>query len=893
MPTTKTQTRHPSVDLTGLLTQHASAAGTAGTVALVAADNAVLAIAATEPNGRFQISAPSVPAGAKLYGFPTLELTAAEVPEAIARRASGLVYEAPIPVGGRPGALIYLNEASTCVCAVLASKTALTPEQADAHVKAHLFGAMVAKFMPGYSAGFLAHIAPPHVLSLRGLQASAAAAGGLPAWGARLATAKPPVRAPFATPRPTGLGSIEGQVEDEPAIPSSANWAADDPAWMDVLSDENSTIADSMSDLAETCDGVAAGVTDTAFATTASDLLKIGAKDLAGGAASAVGSQLFSLVCSWVVGSGSDSTATALTNISAQLTTIVANQVTIIHQLSQVLADLDKLDETLLSLAMTASIANIQSSVQTISGYLTTTGGNSTTTMTQFASGVLSPNGGVVDSLQQIHNIIMGAGDPITLPAAMVAALTKPGAINGAGQNFLSNGNCFTAVQWVFHYYSLIQTQGVQLVIQAQNYQANSAISSVTTPLGVAGAAVATYNNTLIGGAGNGGSPPNLVQQRDLYRATFWPYYNLFQGLLGALPDDMATGLIPHVAGQPGTIYYEINSGLLVLGHLSGKLRNWSAGTDVLAQNSGLLGTSWTLPAQLPAWRYPKQAEFGQIFSPTGGLSGYGGWNLFQYLYDQGFTDDKADYGSGFSFVALFTADGTGTWDDAWYVRTDSFMKPPPFAHPPFDINGNPVAAYMWKDGGSPWNSWHYNFQGTWPAALLANNSYEYMSSQCYNIYAPGDPSQAWAAHPWFWVSGGMVVTDAWVGYLPAGSYAGSCIDIAVTFTCTATLANGSTTQVSFDLTTQGDIALSVVDGVVSVVNPYLPPLVSGVPVFTAGTRTGFLPPGNYPNCTNLMVQLVCQADAGGGQYQAASFNLTPYTLGGVAIANTDGVLTS
>jgi len=882
------------MNLEGILTQsHRNA----GTVALVAADGSVLAVVATAPNGRFALSAATVPSDATLYGFPNLALTAAHVPEGLSRRANGLFYEAALPAASRPGALIYLNAASTAARAVQAANTALTPAQVDAHVKGHLFGAMVAKYLPGYSAGFLAHIAAPHVLEFPKLQATVAAAGGWHAWAARAVAMPPPVRPLFATPPPRrahtpGATPVPLSEDDAPAIPASANWSADDTTWMDVLSAEDGAFADSMEDLSEVTDGVAASVTKDAFATSASDLLKWGAKDLAGGIISGVGSQLVSLVCSWIFNSGSSSVSTALQQIDQQLTTIVNNQATIIQQLSEVLNELDQLDVNLLSASMTTAVANIQSSVQTVSGYTTATTGNAPAVLAAFAAEILNPDGGVVESLQVIHDTIMGTGLATSLPAALATAMTKPGGVYGTAQNFLSNGNCFARVQWLFHYYSMLQTQGVQLVIQAQNYQANAAVSSPTTPLTISAAATAAYQATLIGGSGSAGGAPNLVQQRDLFRATFWPYYHRFQGLLGALPDDMATGLIPRVANQaPGTIYFETQSGLLVLGHFSGKLRNWSAGTDVLAKNSALIGNSWNLPPALPAWRYPLGSEFAQIFAPTGGLSRYGGWNLFQYLYDQGFTDDKADYVAGFEFGAIFTG-GSGYWGDAWRKNTQNGTSRPAFAHPPFDINGNPVPVHTWKHESSGGNEpWLYCFNGTWPGALACNNTYRFISSQCYNIYAPGDPSTAWADHPWFQISGGVIVTDAWVGYLPPGSYPASCQDIAVTFSCTAPLSNGTTTQVTFDLTTRGDVALSVVDGVVSLANPYAPPLVNGAPAFTAGPRTGYLPPGNYAGCTNVQVQLTCNAN-NGSSYVPASFDLTPYALGGVAIANTNGVLT-
>ncbi|BBB70208.1 hypothetical protein UNDYM_5955 (plasmid) [Undibacterium sp. YM2] len=866
-----------------------------GTVALVVADGTVLATVTTAPNGRFELEYPTVPANAVLYGFPNLTLTQSQISEGITLDVDRSIYEAIPPVVPQPGQLIYLNEASTATRAVLIHNSEFSSDQADAHVKAHLFGATATAFMPGYTAPFLLHIAAPNVLNRSKLKASISEAGEISAWSNKIAKTPPPRFSLFATPglRPTitsELSVTSLAVDNAPVITASATWASNDTTWMDVLNAQDGTFADSMGDLAQTTDGVAASVMEDAFETTASDLLSFGAKSFAGGMASAVGSQIMSLVCSWIFGDKSNPIATALQNIENELTTVINNQLKIIQQLSAVLTDLHQLELNVLSAQMTTAVANVQSTVQTITGYTTTTKGIDPSQISAIATKILDPNDGVTDSIQIIHDTIMGTGMATPLPVALQNAIINAGGVYGTAQNFLSNESCFATAQWLFHYYSVIQTQGVQLVIQAQNYQANASVDSPNTNLTISTSAKAFYNAWLIGGSGIGNAVPNITQQRDLYRATFWQYFKSFATLLGPLPDDMAVAYIPEVVGQPGNIYYETQSQLLVLGHLSGKLRNWSAGTDVLSVNSGLIGTPWSLPAMLNTWRYPMQAEFGKIFQPTTGISRYN--NIFQYLYDQGFNDDRSDYGATFSFSSLFAADGTGYEGSAWFVRTNSWVKPAPFAHPPFDIDGNQVSENMWKDGGSPYNSWHYEFQGTWPSALQSNNSYTYFSSKCYNIYSPGDPSQAWA-HPWFAVSGGIVVTDLLANYLPAGSYLDSCSNITIIFTCTALLSDGTYGSVSFDLTSSGDVALSIVDGAASIVNPYLPPLVNGIPAFTPGPRTGFLPPGNYTGCTNVEVQLRCNADNGSGQNVPASFNLTPYTFSGVAIANTNGVLTS
>jgi hypothetical protein len=89
-----------------------------GTVALVAAGNsAVLDVALTAPNGRFELAWPALPPGSILYGFPGRVLQAGDIAEALAD-PSTLVYEAMVPLV--PTArLIFVNAISTCVCAVL------------------------------------------------------------------------------------------------------------------------------------------------------------------------------------------------------------------------------------------------------------------------------------------------------------------------------------------------------------------------------------------------------------------------------------------------------------------------------------------------------------------------------------------------------------------------------------------------------------------------------------------------------------------------------------------------------------------------------------------------------------------------------------------------------
>ena len=89
-----------------------------GTVALVAAGNsAVLEVATTAPNGRFELAWPPLPPGSILYGFPGKVLGAGEIAEALAD-ASAVIYEAMVPLVPTDR-LIFVNAISTCVCAVL------------------------------------------------------------------------------------------------------------------------------------------------------------------------------------------------------------------------------------------------------------------------------------------------------------------------------------------------------------------------------------------------------------------------------------------------------------------------------------------------------------------------------------------------------------------------------------------------------------------------------------------------------------------------------------------------------------------------------------------------------------------------------------------------------
>jgi hypothetical protein len=136
----------------------------------------------------------------------------------------------------------------------------------------------------------------------------------------------------------------------------------------------------------------------------------------------------------------------------------------------------------------------------------------------------------------------------------------------------------------------------------------------------------------------------------------------------------------------------------------------------------------------------------------------------------------------------------------------------------------------------------------------------------------------AYGASPWQADPGAGVYLFNAGDFVPPGSYQQTCKDIHVTLTCSAKARNGSAHRASFDLTAHSsDVSLSNVDGSLVVDND-------------TASANGFVPGGSYTQtCSEIKVELTCQAQKGDMTYQAASLDLTNFESADVS--NNNGVL--
>lgn len=876
---------------------------TSGTVVVTSTNtNAVVAIAHCNDRGWFQCDNLTEGEGLVFYGFSGEGVSEANAEQAI-QRSKDILYAAIFAAGSDPNNGIYLNAASTLVYAhqklnasagyVHSSKAAMTC----------LFSDFMAVQNSGYTAGFFCHIAPNHMIDPALFLQKAEAAGGSLAYAEHLAqnisVGDEATSFPFGGARIKAeqakafvqAETTENDGDNPPDILPSSNWATDDDDWEETLTaagDDDYDIVNSMSDLAKTTNGLAAGLEKDAVAFSMKDvegwLTKAGGA-LGGSLSSMVASQLMTLVSTWIFGSHPSPVQQALQAISAQLKKVLKNQTTMLGDLSAIIADLDQMGVNLDLDHLTNSIASIQTYSQRLYGYANTPGtGVHASTLQQTAGNITNTdNSGIQHVLNKINDVITGASGGTSLHSALLQYCLGAGTVHGLNRNFLGNNQCYMYVQGLFHYYMMVQTQGVQLYVQASNYLANpqtvpskGTAPSSSTKLVVSAQSKPIFDMVMLGGSGYEGSAAFVKVQRDGFRSAFWPYFKTYQGILGQLPADMAVCPIPTVVNQKAPIYYCILSKQLVVSVVSGKLRTWTSGTDVFAQNTHLIPTAWTLPEGID-WQYPSYNEFQNILGPAIGSPGYSN-NLFKFLTDQEFTTEGYLGQSVNDPIGdLFTRDSADQ-SSAWKTNTESW-RDPSVGQSPSDVNYNLVSMNKWKPSINPWSAWWYDFSGTFPITLTNNNAQEPISSKCYDVYNPTSSSHPWQYY-WFGVSGAIIVSAPIPGYLPIGSYVDSCKDIKVILTCEAKNNAGDYVSASFDLTNSSSVGLVNNDGVLAEDDKYY-------------ERTKFQPDGPYTaNCKNIKVALQCQASVGYGSYVSASFDLTPYTLTGVALANTGGTIT-
>lgn len=687
---------------------------TTGTVAVLSAQNAVSAMTIVNTQGWFTLSDFTGPAPVNVYGFPGQQLTDDAIVAALAAK-NGVYYHTIIDALTTDNVVVYLNGASSVVAAATASGS----ENTQSQVKSKLYGEAANVFLAGYSAEFIAHIAAGKVYHPESFVSAANAIGGThqlvsnvvenlaqtavtPMFGA--AAASNEVIAPMA--QEAGSAPL-------PTVPASANWACNDQTWLEVLNSEDGTYADSMSNVEKITDGLAATTNGALKAFTISEVAVSAAKSIGNGLLSAFGSQLFELVCSWIFGPSENPVSQALQQIAQQLQTIISNQVAMLSDLSAIMQELKIIEKNQILVQLAQPIATIQANAQTVYGYAQAQK-ITTSTVSTACNYITDPNTGVVWALQDIHNLITGASGSESLPQASYACNLKTGGV-GPSQNFLSNENCFAKVQGLFHYYASIQTQGVQLVMQAYNYLQNKGISNDSTPMVTSAEASGFYNKWLIGGKPGGASKPNIEIQRDLYRSLYSPYYNNFLGYMTPLPDDMAVAFIPHVSGQTSPIYYSVNSSLLVLGLVSYAFRRWVPGTGAIPSQTTSYAKSWVLPSSLlPLFRYPSKAEFLSLIGK--GVSGSG--DYYTYLLEQGFTDDSAALNCKqyLGNVSLFCRDAS-PWD--LYIIPNDILD-----HMPFDVNFQQAVPFGIPPHEQPYKYYIVHKETTLPLAVtLQGNS--------------------------------------------------------------------------------------------------------------------------------------------------------------------------
>ena len=727
---------------------------TNGTVALLDQGNEILAVTTADANGRFSLET-NAASGLKLYGFPGQDLTDAQITRALSQ-SSTVYYETAVPSTTATHITLYLNGASSLVAAFKKNNPATAQPQA----KAMLFGDSANILLPGYSTEFLAHLAPEKIYSHDTFLQKAGAAGGVSAFASQL-TQQPAPSGSFAAAAvspATRASSVTAKPGTDYNIPPSARWANNYDNWSQVLELNTHDCTDSMLKLSQVSDGLAvsaaAGSGDDPASEVAQALIKLTLAALSAGSqeqkiAGAVGTQVFGLVQGWIFGQTANPVVTMLKSISNQLNEVISSQITICNDLNLIMQEVKVVLENTILVALTSAISTIQSNAEQVAGYAGTKKGISATELSSLSAAILDTNDGVNYALTQIHNLIMGVSGSISLPSALFQCLSGTGTINGTNRNFLSNENFFIPIQTMFHYYVNVQTQGVQMVMQAQNYTAG-APTNITTPFSWSQNASDKYSKWLIGGS----SGAKMAQQRDTYRALVAPYYNNFLGYMGALPDDMATGLLPQTSEKAAPVFYSIESKLLVFGFISYQMRQWTSG-KIISRNDQIayLGIPDVIAPQL---RLPSKQEVQKLLG-QGFTSSYYNGNYAQYLSDQGFSNDSSDYNSAFwNNVMVWTAD-TFVCDEKYGMYHVGNITPGFWeycnVYPPYDIN------YQSTPIDNPW------LLGTFPVAVsLQGNSSgsfsTYSGPYSSNPHDPQNHPNAWQCF-YNWVYGAFGVADA------------------------------------------------------------------------------------------------------------------------------------
>lgn len=703
---------------------------TKGTIAILHPDTkTVIASTWVDERGRFFIKDIALIHG-KIIGFPGVELEDKEL-EKLIEHPVGIYYEALFSEHRHE--TIYINGISTLTSNHNSQLTAKNDTLFTNQLKDHLFGKHASIFFPGYSPEFIAHIAQSSLFDVDIFLKEIEGVDNIQNMLKKLTDEIDSTV--FTSPRfassqennTSRPGTFDAGI---PTIPASANWAVAHKNWTNTLSAVNKTCLQSAKGMAENSDGLAASVKTFIDGFTISTIGSWAFKQISGPLSSYISSQVLGLVSEWLFGKPSNPILDALAKVTEQLNEIIANQMTQLHILSAIMDELKKIKKDAILIALAAPLSTIQSNVQTVYGFINTPGkGIPPAVMEEAIRNILNANNGVTWAIQYIHNLIMGGSGATSLVQASLECNLKPLGINGLNQNFLSNQNCYLNGQSLFQYYTNIQIQGVQLIMQAYNYLQNKDIDDINIKLTPSPNAEAFYDKWMIGGKGyHDGTKSNLEQQRDYYRKVYQPYYEDFQHLLGQMPDDVAVCLIPEVENQVAPFYYNTESKVLVLGLISYTLRNWTDDLNILEKQKTITTSqSWLLPEALkPLLQYPSKDQLKELLG-SGFSSPYYHGNYYSYLRDQGLRNDFEQYpikgvDNYAADVLIWTTETTlvDSNNSPWGWNNQGGDGPSKNVYPPIQTNGNECALKY----RNPRYQWWY--EGKVPKAYrLENNGKE------------------------------------------------------------------------------------------------------------------------------------------------------------------------
>ena len=633
---------------------------------------------------------------------------------------------------------LYINAASTLIASLMESSEDTTYQEASDKIRQYLFGESYQIFAAGYCTEFIAEVAGKTLFDHNIFLDQAFLTGSVITYSKKLLTKTESISKQGYLFRNTTIKSktkkiIHDTNSTNPIIDSSANWALNHDSWKTILDNQTDGLAARMKNMEDITDGLATMANGLPGQHKELESSSITLSSFGKWAGSKIGNKLgayaasygFSLLEKWIFDKKSpqEELQNTLCQISTQIQTVISNQLVEIHILQEIIKLLKKNEVQSIILSMQNSVSVIQSNYQAVYTKSQTTTGISSSDIQSLVSDILSTDTGVEESMINIYNGLCGTTNS-GLASPLMSYLTD-------GQDLLGNKNFYAAVQNIFSFYTLLQTQGVMLCVQAHNYNANKTVNNPDTALTSNSTAISAYNNWCIGGSGiNSTTPPYITQQINLFQTTYKSLYQPFiNNVSSPMPDDMAIGLIPQTSSQPTPIYYNSTSNLLIFGYVSTWVKNWTSDNDVFDRNKQYFpsGSFFPLPGNL-TWRYPSMIEWNKIVE--NGKKDYSN-NIFTYLQEQGINFGEIDLST---LVGLWTSDKK-SYDVAWNFYTSLPYKEKPV--PPKDANYNDASYAFWSRNKCPFGMGLYHVQipqnaQSFAMAFLNNMNTENNTNGCY-----------------------------------------------------------------------------------------------------------------------------------------------------------------